>query len=51
MEHRSGAPFFIRGDARAEGSRNREVHQLVAPCFLYVVLHMLKVIEAESYID
>jgi hypothetical protein len=43
--------LFMRGDAHAKSNRSREVRRSVDPCFLCVVIHVLKVIEAESYID
>jgi hypothetical protein len=47
-----GSPLlFVRGDARAKSNRSREVHRLILACFLYAVMRMLKIIEAERYID
>jgi hypothetical protein len=43
--------LFIHSDARTESNGSREVCRSVALCFLYVVLCVLKVIEAEKYID
>jgi hypothetical protein len=43
--------LFMRGDAHAKSNRSREERRSVGPCFLCVVMHVLKVIEPESYID
>jgi hypothetical protein len=43
--------FFVRGNARAEISRNCMERRSGAPYFLYASMHMLKVIEAEWYVD
>jgi hypothetical protein len=42
---------FVRSDVHAKSNRCREVHRLGAPCFLYMEMHMLKVIEVEGYAD
>jgi hypothetical protein len=42
-----GSPLlFVHGDAHAESNRSYMEHQSLVPCFLYVAMRMLKVIEA-----
>jgi hypothetical protein len=43
--------LFVRGDANAESNRIREVRRSIAQYFLYAVMCVLKLIEAEMYVN
>jgi hypothetical protein len=43
--------LFVQCDVRAENNRSRDIRRLIVPYFLYVVMRVLKVIEAERYVD
>jgi hypothetical protein len=47
-----GSPLlFVCSDAHDESNRSREVHRSGASCFLYAMMCVLKVIEAERCVD
>jgi hypothetical protein len=53
LEHIPTKPltFYALWKARVKKSRSCMERRSRAPCFLYVVMHVLKVIEAERYVD
>jgi hypothetical protein len=43
--------LFVCNVACAENTRSREIRRLVVSYFLYAAMRMLKLIEAERYVD
>jgi hypothetical protein len=43
--------FYAWRKTHMKSSRSCMERRLGAPCFLYATMHVLKVIEAESYVD